>query len=617
MDDQLSRPGTDRRAKGAVTLIDGGTPLPVSSIVYFASERSAVEDQWTRLTSQENLAAVNANPEQFKLLTLFTVPVDELARSPIAHVARAQAELDKIERRRAKAERRTRDRLPEGELEWDDCPDLLDMKAGANELQSAVERATNSSLTFMQIRTADAAAAVAYAKYLTILAGAAQASRCRAQGGGTSKEIPASASQSQAVPSELASEEAELFAAYIERQFHNDGRPVRCMACPGVCWEDGMVAKHWLTWQAARTALFSHSAATGKVPEVVRALHAAVAAIYFDDSSDFRSALGSVVRYLDAELAGECLGNPKAAYDKVCAMLAASPAAPVAGTAEPVAWIRFRSDGGYEGPIMHAAMEEVRKNSGAWTPLYTAPLAAAVPDEEASDPLDWPIPCDLVDGAVTLKKGVALRTVLARMKYLSGSLRANMGKAYQYDVEHPSDGLNASPAEPAPIPACACQLPPEGWACTRASGHEGPCAAVPDDHDGYTDKEEAIYQRGLEDGKLVARGMERYRQGLTEQDWLNIKVAMVHLREAKFHTAASNIEAILQKRARLSKPTAQVTGEPASIDTPEFAHLLCELFTAAPGAPTAKARDELISYIDRHIAAHAPAGRDAQEGGAK
>ncbi|RXZ42657.1 hypothetical protein [Crenobacter cavernae] len=50
--------------------------------------------------------------------------------------------------------------------------------------------------------------------------------------------------------------------------------------------------------------------------------------------------------------------------------------------AEPVAWIRFCSDGRYEGPIMDAAMEDVRKQSGAWTPLYTAPPApvASVPD---------------------------------------------------------------------------------------------------------------------------------------------------------------------------------------------------------------------------------------------
>lgn len=25
----------------------------------------------------------------------------------------------------------------------------------------------------------------------------------------------------------------------------------------------------------------------------------------------------------------------------------------------------------------------------------------------------------------------------------------------------------------------ACNIPPAGWSCTRAGGHEGPCAAIP------------------------------------------------------------------------------------------------------------------------------------------
>lgn len=39
-------------------------------------------------------------------------------------------------------------------------------------------------------------------------------------------------------------------------------------------------------------------------------------------------------------------------------------------TAKPVAWIRFCSDGCYEGPIMDESIDEVRKQSGEWTPLY-------------------------------------------------------------------------------------------------------------------------------------------------------------------------------------------------------------------------------------------------------
>ncbi|XQA74624.1 hypothetical protein ACM9XA_03545 [Xanthomonas sacchari] len=42
---------------------------------------------------------------------------------------------------------------------------------------------------------------------------------------------------------------------------------------------------------------------------------------------------------------------------------------------EPQAWIRHCSDGGIEGPIAHHQCEEVRRNSGVWTPLYPMPLS--------------------------------------------------------------------------------------------------------------------------------------------------------------------------------------------------------------------------------------------------
>ena len=50
---------------------------------------------------------------------------------------------------------------------------------------------------------------------------------------------------------------------------------------------------------------------------------------------------------------------------------------------EPIAWVRFCSDGGIEGPLLNndRRMDEVRKRSGAWTPLglmtNTAPEIAA------------------------------------------------------------------------------------------------------------------------------------------------------------------------------------------------------------------------------------------------
>jgi hypothetical protein len=44
-------------------------------------------------------------------------------------------------------------------------------------------------------------------------------------------------------------------------------------------------------------------------------------------------------------------------------------------------------------------------------------------------------------------------------------------------MTEPRDEQGASQATALPG---ACQVPPEGWHCTRAPGHEGPCAAVPD-----------------------------------------------------------------------------------------------------------------------------------------
>ena len=37
---------------------------------------------------------------------------------------------------------------------------------------------------------------------------------------------------------------------------------------------------------------------------------------------------------------------------------------------EPVAWIRYCFDGSYEGLIVDSMMETLRKESGAWTPLF-------------------------------------------------------------------------------------------------------------------------------------------------------------------------------------------------------------------------------------------------------
>jgi hypothetical protein len=47
---------------------------------------------------------------------------------------------------------------------------------------------------------------------------------------------------------------------------------------------------------------------------------------------------------------------------------------------EPVAWMRFTSTGGFEGPLHNCQIDDVRKASGAWTPLY--PPSAVVPEDD-------------------------------------------------------------------------------------------------------------------------------------------------------------------------------------------------------------------------------------------
>ena len=76
----------------------------------------------------------------------------------------------------------------------------------------------------------------------------------------------------------------------------------------------------------AKAALAARAPADSVLEDAARlkALHAAVTAIYLDDSSDFKSALGAVVRHLDPALAGDLLAWPKRAYDISLARLDAA-----------------------------------------------------------------------------------------------------------------------------------------------------------------------------------------------------------------------------------------------------------------------------------------------------
>jgi hypothetical protein len=56
----------------------------------------------------------------------------------------------------------------------------------------------------------------------------------------------------------------------------------------------------------------------------------------------------------------------------------------VLAEARPVAWARFSIGDPMRQPelLPEGAIEDIRKASGAWQPLFTAPLAAAKPVEE-------------------------------------------------------------------------------------------------------------------------------------------------------------------------------------------------------------------------------------------
>lgn len=73
----------------------------------------------------------------------------------------------------------------------------------------------------------------------------------------------------------------------------------------------------------------------------------------------------------------------------------------VAQEVEPMFWVRLRSDGLYEGPIHNARIERVRKESGGWTPLFTAPQAVAV-ETMVTRFLGWKLPRYFApDGGIT------------------------------------------------------------------------------------------------------------------------------------------------------------------------------------------------------------------------
>lgn len=93
-------------------------------------------------------------------------------------------------------------------------------------------------------------------------------------------------------------------------------------------------------------------------------------------------------------------------------------------------------------------------------------------------------------GLTTEKEKGFARLVWLLLKDRTGKLRMNPNDVpfnWQLRIEPDSDypgrvwvsaELNKTPPEPLPDPQ-RCEVPPEGWSCSRERGHEGPCAARP------------------------------------------------------------------------------------------------------------------------------------------
>lgn len=73
----------------------------------------------------------------------------------------------------------------------------------------------------------------------------------------------------------------------------------------------------------------------------------------------------------------ECKGITDSGVRVLCEAVMAMDSVLAQQGEQPVFWYRPRSDGFYEGPIHNAQIEQVRRESGAWVPLYAGAAPAA------------------------------------------------------------------------------------------------------------------------------------------------------------------------------------------------------------------------------------------------
>lgn len=399
-------------------------------------------------------------------------------------------------------------------------------------------------------------------------------------------------------------------------------------------------------------------AATGKAPEDLPKLPKPFGEIdIYEDSGNVRS--------VDGFTADQMRGYAIDYAAKLGRAALASPAAPLAGKAEP-------SDNEIMDKYSQIVSYPERLTPGDYATAiklvraFSAPLAAAVPAEEASGYVvfaefegkmvaQWPFALDM--------KGAQEHAAM-----YGDSVKTEIRPLY-----------TRAPAEPAPILASA--LTDEPVAKVTQGGEFGPGLA--------------FLANGLDMPKpgtllyAASPAMNRYRfllsflldrgvlhrhkngvwrlRGIYGVDDSGLKGAGRTPEEALDNAiVAVNLDPVAAEKfwqkscdevlARLSKPTsqgtadlsasgllklwkranaeatdtmpasfqfaklllatqspAQVTGEPASIDTPEFRALAIQFYTGKARNRKLVSYDDLVAHINRHIAAHAPADRDAVE----
>lgn len=342
------------------------------------------------------------------------------------------------------------------------------------------------------------------------------------------------ASQSQAVPSELAS-----LQRYAEsRGAHGGGVHPHA---------DGEYVK-----LSDVQSLFSHSAATGKVPErwisVFDAAPVQGEGVLVTDGTTVTAA-----RWFSTGWATHSFDNDEVTYlpeGRVThwKLIAASPAAPLAGKAEPTAIYQTMEGefGEYWADTDKAGFDAANAEFINTRIVYTAPLAAAVPGEEASE-----VEYELHQNDEWVAGAVGKNAYSEIMHYAAQYGQDGPVEVFKVVRTKLTSTEEVAPAEPAPIQSSA-----------------------------------------LTDERILE---------------LQVKNTPTHFWSTNGIDFARAIER--EVLARLSKPAAQGTAQ--SIDTPEFRRTLIychyDVTSADKWGP-------LIAHIDRHIAAQATAGRDAEAG---